>query len=99
MNIYKYLAAALGACLIFSMGGCKIVRAIGETAIDAGEMVGIGVSDKEDSESAPNPNLNESNSSEAAEEGSQLAVGAFVIVFILFSITLAVRYFYFKNEE
>ena len=101
MKIYKYLLVFLiGFMTISTMNGCKIVRAVGETVVDTGKLIGIGSADN-DSEQ---PNKAEGNAVQSEEEvqepsgeKSHLLVGTFVIVLILFLVTLGVRYFYFRK--
>jgi len=80
------------------MSGCKIVRAVGETVVDTGRLIGIGGSDNENNDEQSEPKGNGVSVYEhEEEEGTSLLVGAFVIALVLFLITLGIRYYYFRE--
>ena len=99
--MYKYLLVFLiGFMTVSMMNGCKIVKAVGETVVDTGKLIGIGGSD-DDSEQPNKPDgsiiQSEEEPREPSSEETNLLVGTFVVVLVLFLITLGIRYFYFRK--
>jgi len=101
MKIYRYLLVCFIGWMVFSMSGCKIVRAVGETVVDTGKLIGIGKSDNNNVQPSENTGEIVTKKESAAKptdgETANLMIGAFIIVLVMFLITLGIRYFYFRE--